>query len=616
MPIPIPLPGTLVASRYEIVSTLGRGGMATVFRAVDHTLGDPVALKILHEGGPSASDFRRRFRTEIRLARKVSHWNVCRIHDYGEDADLVFISMELIDGLDLRRAIAEYGPFSVPDAFDIAMQVAQGLEAIHRAGIVHRDLKTANLMRDASGRVRVMDFGIAKSLGKPLTRGTGADVLVGTPEYMSPEQIRGERIDHRSDIFAFAAVVYEVFTGHLPHSGDTPVDVMLNVLNDPPDLDARIPVGLPPALRPVLARALSKQPSERFDTVAAMAASIEDARTRHPPPERTLTVEKPMSSPAQVLPSARSGTLPRPRPPRSPARWSGKPRGVIALGLALSALVGLGLLGRAWLRPGPELSKHDGPALRGAPAEMESLPTSAATTPGTATEPPAPQPAAPQLRSSRTRSASSSADVTEVPAAGDESTAADDSTLGANTPDPPREAFTLPIGTELLARIGQSLRSDTVRPGQEFPAMLDEPVRLGSREVLQAGTRLTGRVDAVAPPGSLPRMTLSLVRLEIEPRPAEIRTAGYELVARASDPRTRVGAIVIGGVVGAALGAAVGGSRGGVAGAVVGAGAGAPRERPIDPAGVEFVFSSRLPFKLVEPLRLAAPDAIGTRREP
>src|SRR5262245_59856003 len=193
--------GSLLAGRFEILAPLGKGGMGMVYKAKDHKLEEIVAIKVLRPEIASDPEMERRFRKEIVLARRVRHRNVCGIHEYGDDGSLRYISMEYIEGVDLRKLLVESGGLPLGEAFDTAIRTADGLQAIHEAGSVHRDLKTANLMRDSNGVVRLMDFGIAMQVSEaPGATATATGLVVGTPEYMSPEQARGTKIDHRSDI--------------------------------------------------------------------------------------------------------------------------------------------------------------------------------------------------------------------------------------------------------------------------------------------------------------------------------------------------------------------------------------------------------------------------------
>ncbi len=271
--------GSLVAGRYEILAPLGQGGMGMVYKARDHQLEEVVAIKVLRPDVAADPEMERRFRTEIRLARKVRHRNVCGIYEYGDDAGLRYIAMEYVEGVDLRKLLLERGGLPADQAFDTCIRVAEGLQAIHDAGIVHRDLKPANLMRDARGETRLMDFGIAKQVGVDAAHGgTVTGLLVGTPEYMSPEQARGVKIDHRSDVYALGIVTFEVFSGHVPFRGETPIATIFKHLQEPPPLDGPLAAGLPASLVPVLQRALAKEADERFGSAAEFGQALAAAR--------------------------------------------------------------------------------------------------------------------------------------------------------------------------------------------------------------------------------------------------------------------------------------------------------------------------------------------------
>jgi len=271
--------GSVVAGRYEILETLGKGGMGMVYKAHDRTLDEEVALKLLRADIASDPDMASRFRREIKLARKVRHRNVCGIHEYGEDGPLRFIAMEFIAGVDLRQILKQRGAPPPDEGFEIAIQVGEGLQAIHDAGIIHRDLKTPNIMRDAKGVVRLMDFGIAKQAGTEATLGaTAIGMIVGTPEYMSPEQARGEKVDFRSDIYALGIVAFEVFTGNVPFRGETPIATIFKHLQEPPPLEGIQAAGLPAPAVPVLRKALAKTADERYATASEMAEALKRAR--------------------------------------------------------------------------------------------------------------------------------------------------------------------------------------------------------------------------------------------------------------------------------------------------------------------------------------------------
>ncbi len=269
--------GSVVAGRYQVLSFLGRGGMGTVYQAHDRVLDEDVAIKILRADVAGAPELAARFRSEIKLARRVSHANVCRIHEYGEDGPLQYISMELVNGPNLKEVLRRDGPLPAAMALDVLIQAARGLEAIHAAGIVHRDLKTLNITRDRDGRVRVMDFGIAKRLAPEGTDPTSSGYVVGSPEYMSPEQARGRKLDLRTDLYSLGVVGFELLTGSVPFRGDTPVATLLLHVEAPPPLDGPAAGVIPKALVPILRKALAKDPAERFTSALEMAEALVEA---------------------------------------------------------------------------------------------------------------------------------------------------------------------------------------------------------------------------------------------------------------------------------------------------------------------------------------------------
>jgi serine/threonine protein kinase len=270
--------GSVIAGRYEIQAQLGKGGMGVVYRAHDRLLDEQVAIKVLRPEVARDAEISRRFQSEIKLARRVSHKNVCRIHEYGEDQGLRYISMEYMQGVDLRQVIRDRGGLPTDEAFTAALQIADGLSAIHDVGVIHRDLKTPNIMRDTRGQIRLMDFGIAKEWGAAAASATATGLVMGTPEYMSPEQARGEKIDFRSDIYALGIVIFELFTGRLPFRAETPLATILKHLQEPPPLDGPEGVRIPPPVREVLRKALAKHPDERHATVDELGQAMREAR--------------------------------------------------------------------------------------------------------------------------------------------------------------------------------------------------------------------------------------------------------------------------------------------------------------------------------------------------
>ena len=272
--------GAVIGKRYEILEILGRGGMGVVYKGRDRILDEDVALKVLRRDVTATPEAANRFRSEIKLARRVSHPNVCLIHDYGQDGGLNYISMALLEGRDIKEILADHPRGLPPDeAFDVAIQVAEGLEAIHEAGIIHRDLKAPNIMRGADGLVQLMDFGIAKETDPMANeRLTATGMVLGTPEYMSPEQCGGGELTFSSDVYALGILVFELFTGDVPFVGDSPVATLMLHIQEPLSLEGPRAARLPKALHPVITRALEKDPEDRYQTAGAFAEAVRAAR--------------------------------------------------------------------------------------------------------------------------------------------------------------------------------------------------------------------------------------------------------------------------------------------------------------------------------------------------
>lgn len=282
--------GTVIAGRYEILDPIGRGGMGTVYRARDRVLGDKVAIKVLRPELSRRPEMIRRFRSEMAMARKVRHPNVCRIYAAGEEEGRLYLAMELINGTDLRTVLRQRKSGLPPEqAFEYAVELAGGLQALHDAGIVHRDVKATNIMVDKKGP-HLMDFDIAKQhQAEGTDAATVTGQVLGTPEYMSPENARGDRVEFRSDIYSLGVLIFEMFTGDVPFRGDSPLATILKHLSEPPPLEGPRAKGLPPSIVPVLSKALAKRPDERHSTARGLAMALGLARTAFtalaPPPK-------------------------------------------------------------------------------------------------------------------------------------------------------------------------------------------------------------------------------------------------------------------------------------------------------------------------------------------
>jgi tetratricopeptide (TPR) repeat protein/predicted Ser/Thr protein kinase len=252
---------------------LGQGGMGAVYKARDNELERLVALKIIRPDLTSNPEILKRFKQELILARQVTHRNVIRIFDLGQADGVKFITMEYLEGRDLRSVIKEKGKLLPEEAVKIVIQICRALEAAHGEGVIHRDLKPQNIMMDAGGRAYVMDFGIARSAELPGMTQTGA--LVGTPEYMSPEQAKGEKLDERSDLFSLGVMLYELLIGQSPYYSETPLATLWKRIQEkakpPIEIDPTIPQGL----SDIVAKALEIEPENRYATASEFALSLE-----------------------------------------------------------------------------------------------------------------------------------------------------------------------------------------------------------------------------------------------------------------------------------------------------------------------------------------------------
>ncbi|HVN76339.1 MAG TPA: protein kinase [Thermoanaerobaculaceae bacterium] len=258
----LPKPGETIAGRYLVRSVLGTGAAGVVLLADDLQLEDQVALKLLNEAAlGDGTTAVQSIKTEIKLARKIAHQNVVRVHDLGEGEGFHFLTMEYVPGLTLKQVLRQQGTLAVAPGLQVAKQLCRGLGAIHESGIVHRDVKPQNIMVLPNGLVKLMDFGIAKveAAADPLTKG---GFVVGTPHYMSPEQTYGLELDQRSDIYAVGAVMFEMFTGSTPFSG-TPVEVITQHRNAEPPDPASLRPDLPEALGRLILACLAKQAARR-----------------------------------------------------------------------------------------------------------------------------------------------------------------------------------------------------------------------------------------------------------------------------------------------------------------------------------------------------------------
>jgi serine/threonine protein kinase/tetratricopeptide (TPR) repeat protein len=321
-PAPGLSPGALVSGRYEILGVLGQGGMGRVYRVLDREIGEEVAIKLLSPEAVVDPRAIERFRNELKLARQIVHKNVCRIYHIGEDGGTYYLVMELVRGEDLRAILRRDPKIDPGRAVTIARQICEGLAEAHRLGIVHRDLKPGNIMIDGEGNARIMDFGIARSLGSAGVTAAGA--LVGTPEYMSPEQVEGRPVDARSDIYSLGALLFEMAAGRPPFEAETRLGVALKRrTEDPPDPRSLAP-GVPEGLSRIILKCLARDPAARYKTAEDVTADLDAVRAGRPvtPPRRRPFFRRwprprllPVAGAAVLAAAALIVLLAHPRPP-------------------------------------------------------------------------------------------------------------------------------------------------------------------------------------------------------------------------------------------------------------------------------------------------------------
>ncbi len=281
-------PGTRIANRYRIVALRGVGGMGLVYEAHDDELGVTVALKVIRPELASDPGLIERFRRELLLGRQVSHPNVVRIHDIGQDGDLYFMTMDYVDGKSLRDLLKERGRLDEPAVLALLRPIAEALAAAHQAGVVHRDLKPGNILVDSSDRPHISDFGLARSIAS--SRATEAGAVVGTPDYLSPEQAKGENVDARTDVYALGIIVFEMLTGELPFAGGSFAEIVAQrIAGRPRDL-AQHGVHVSPRLAVILKKCLEPSPARRFSSAAEIVAALDAPEPALSPRLRRLAV--------------------------------------------------------------------------------------------------------------------------------------------------------------------------------------------------------------------------------------------------------------------------------------------------------------------------------------
>ena len=286
--------GTTFAGRYRIIEELGKGGMGKVYKAHDTDIKEKVALKLLRPEISADTKTVERFQNEIKFARKIVHKNVGRMYDLGKEKGSYYITMEYVEGQDLKRLIRQSRQLTVGTSLLIAKQICEGLIEAHQIGVVHRDLKPSNIMVDEDGNVRIMDFGIARSLKEKGI--TGAGVMIGTPEYMSPEQVDGKDTDQRSDIYSLGVILYEMVTGRLPFEGDSALSVAIKHKTEKPKDPKELNTQISEDLNSMILKCLEKDKDRRYQSAEEICSDLANLEKGVPTTERVVPRRKPLTS--------------------------------------------------------------------------------------------------------------------------------------------------------------------------------------------------------------------------------------------------------------------------------------------------------------------------------
>jgi serine/threonine protein kinase len=619
---------------YLIQEKLGEGGMGTVYRALEVNLDRLVAIKVLNADVARDPSIGERFRAEARAQAHLNHTNIATLYNFLISEGNAMMVMEYVDGESFQQMVDRRGPIAAHEMVPLFKQALLGLGSAHRVGIVHRDIKPSNIMLNKAGIVKVMDFGIAKAMtgSRALTR-TG--IQVGTVFYMSPEQVKGERVDIRSDIYALGVTLYEMLTAHVPFSANSDFQVLSDHVNTAPPLPTKFYPYVPKGVENIVLKALEKSPGDRFQTVEEFGAALEhpDSFESYIPKSSGLIAPAPapgesktrlqsnLSIPLPVAPvSAPAANFNEPSSPVSPAPTSRKPiapKWIIAAAAALLLVVSA--LAYVALRPKPapppaRAMVAEAPHLQ-QPAPQPVLPAAPPSQAPSAPASQTPAPAKPAATadsntttSHKRRTAESTSNTSSAaPPRADSATSAPPSPPPAVTA-PAVEQITIPAATQIAVRLINSIDGDTARPGQVFAASVDSPVSVNGQVVIPRFSNAQVRLISASKAGRFKgnaKLDLALASLTVQGRRYDVESAIFEASSGGRGKRTGKFA-GIGGAVGAVVGGIEHGGKGLVEGAAAGGAAGGGAAALTGNRELELPAESRLSFTLNSPVIVAA----------
>jgi tRNA A-37 threonylcarbamoyl transferase component Bud32 len=608
--------GTQIGS-YRIEQLIGEGGMGTVYRGVEVNLDRPVAIKVLNTDLARQPEIVERFRAEARAQANLNHPNIATLYAFLTYENTALIVMELVDGENFQAMVERRGPIPTNDTVPLFKQALLGIGAAHRVGIIHRDIKPSNLMLNKAGMVKVMDFGIAKAIAERGMTRTG--VQVGTVFYMSPEQVKGQRVDIRSDIYALGVTLFEMLTSRVPFAADSDFQVLSDHVNTPPPLPTRFYPYIEKGYENIVLKALEKHPDDRFQSVEEFGAALE-----HPEKWESYQSKHAIAAPAAVV-AAVAGMAPAANTVIQAPTVIAPPGAAVvnrksllttqnkAIAAGVAALLLIGGAFAAFHHPKPKTPPNPccaGPS-GGGPSSGSTMMTPPPPAPIAIEQPPAaPAPAPTAPASNPTATGTVKPPVKQKPVAHvdkREVAAADIPTRSVEPPPAPKATLvTIPAQTVVVVRLIGGIDSSEVRPDQSFDATVDTPIYADGRVVVSKGADARVRVVNASKAGRLAgsaKLVLALSDITVGGRRYNVQSETTEFSGNGRGGRTGKAAAV-GGVIGGIFGGITRGAKGAAIGAGIGAGGGAGAAAATGNTGVKVEAETRMQFSLSDPITI------------